>query len=510
LSARRLGTTGGASALSRPQRVAAPKTVRLDGPQVTVHIPFTPEETGRFSLSAHVQPFDDEVLEENNTAEREINVRDESLKLLFVEYEPTWEWRFVKEVFHRDPLIGWEGFRTFLRSADFKVRQTNDLFLETLIRPRSEFFGYDVILISDVPAEMLSEQFQEMVREYVGKFGGGLVFLAGPRFGPAELRDTALADMLPVVIDPTARVRDTDFELKLTPAAKQYEFMTLGATEEENTMAWNSLGTLPWYQPVARKHPLGVVLAEHPTDRCADEKTPQPIIAIRRFGKGEVVYFGFNETWRLRRKYGEKYYRQLWGQIIYRLGLGRALGNQKRFMAATDRPTYQAGDKVRLVVEAYNADFDPLSLDKLSARLVVERPDTGKVPEPVQLTIPLARDKVIFETNFPVFTAGVHRLLIRDPVNNDEVEVSFKVAPVTAERRSAVRDYALQNALAAQTGGKVYELTDMPRLVQDVADVKLVENTERRFELWNTWLVLLVGLGLMVTEWFLRKVQNLR
>ena len=50
----------------------------------------------------------------------------------------------------------------------------------------------------------------------------------------------------------------------------------------------------------------------------------------------------------------------------------------------------------------------------------------------------------------------------------------------------------------------------MPKLVQDVADVKLVENTERRFELWNTWLVLLVGLGLMVTEWFLRKVQNLR
>ena len=87
-------------------------------------------------LSLGVQAFDDEVLDENNSAEREINVRDESLKLLFVEYEPTWEWRFVKEVFHRDPLIGWEGFRTFLRSADFKVRQTNDLFLETLTAER--------------------------------------------------------------------------------------------------------------------------------------------------------------------------------------------------------------------------------------------------------------------------------------------------------------------------------------------------------------------------------------
>ncbi len=510
LYTRRLGTRAGRSAISRPERAADPKTVKLDGSQVTVSIPFTPPEVGKFDLFAKVQSYDDEVLEENNEAHRDINVRDECLKIFFVEYEPTWEWRFVKEVFHRDPLIGWEGFRTFLRSADFRVRQTNDLFVETLIRPRSEFFSYDVILVSDVPGEVLSEQFQEMLREYVGKFGGGLVFLAGPRFGPSELRGSLLADMLPVVIDPGSRIRDGDFELRLTPAARQYGFMSLGDGEQEGLMAWDNLGRLPWYQPVARKHPLGTVLAQHPTDRCSDEKTPQPIIAARRFGKGEVIYFAFNETWRLRRKYGERYYRQLWGQIIYRLGLGRALGRQKRFLAQTDRRTYQAGDKVRVIVEAYNSNYEPLHVEKLSGRLLVEKRDAREAPEPVQLTVPLARDEVIFETSFPVFTTGAHRLLIRDPVTTDEVEVSFKVAPVTAERRSAVRDYALQNALAGQTGGRSYELTGMQQIAEHVTAPRLVEKTERRFELWNTWLVLLLGLGLMLTEWLLRKLQNLR
>ena len=48
----------------------------------------------------------------------DVTIHDKALKVLFVEYEPTWEWRFVKEVFYRDKLVGREGFRTFLRSAD--------------------------------------------------------------------------------------------------------------------------------------------------------------------------------------------------------------------------------------------------------------------------------------------------------------------------------------------------------------------------------------------------------
>ena len=45
---------------------------------------------------------------------------------MFVEYEPTWEWRFIKEVFHRDPLVGMKGFRTFLYSSDPQVREKNE------------------------------------------------------------------------------------------------------------------------------------------------------------------------------------------------------------------------------------------------------------------------------------------------------------------------------------------------------------------------------------------------
>ena len=159
--------------------------------------------------------------------------------------------------------------------------------------------------------------------------------------------------------------------------------MQLGANEIENAKAWDNLGKLPWYQPVAAKHPMPDVLAEHPTDKCADGKTPQPLIAIRKYGKGEVVYLGFNETWRLRRRYGEKYYRQFWSQLIYRLGMSHALGADKRFVARLDQQQYRAEDKVTLTVEAYDENYEPLADENLPERgLVAELVDSRQERAP--------------------------------------------------------------------------------------------------------------------------------
>ncbi len=510
LTARKQGMASGLDVQGAAVAVSPAQVVPLKSSQVTCQIPFLPTASGRYVLEVKVDPFPEEVLEDNNCADREVAVRDESLKLYFVEYEPTWEWRFVKEVFHRDPLIGRRGFRTFLRSADFKVRRDNDLFVETLVRPRAEFFANDVILLSDVPGEMLSRRFQEMLEEYVKQFGGGLVVIAGPRYGIGELKNTLIADMLPVVVDPTSKPKIKDFRLQLTPGAADEDFMNLGRDEHENRVAWANLGRLPWFQPVLRRHPLATALATHPSERCVDDRERQPIIATRSCGKGEVVYLGFNEMWRLRRKYGEKYYRRFWGQLIYRLGLSRALGSQKRFDVSVERPIYQSGDRVRVLVEAYDLNFDPLDVPQLSARLVAADTLAGDAPAETALSIPLARGDFVYETTFPVYTAGRHRLLVRDPATGDEIEAAFKVASVSIERRSAARDFELQKNLAAETGGRHGELHEVPEMLKDVPSVRVRETSVHRLALWNTWVVLIAAVALMLIEWLTRKLMNLR
>jgi len=491
------------------------RSVTLTRPSTVLEFPFTPEDSGRFVFAAEVDPIDGETVVKNNRAEREVTVIDDFLRLLFVEYEPAWEWRFVKEVFHRDKLVGLRGFRTYLRSSDPIVRETNELFVPTLTLPRNEFFEYDVIFLGDMPASSLSTRFGEMVKEFVGKFGGGLVVMAGPRFGPGELAATPIGGMLPVIVDPDAQFRDDrEFETQLTPLASSFDFMRLGDSDSEDAKGWQNLGRLPWYQPVRRVEPSAtIVLAEHPRDTCVDGKTPQPLIAIRRYGRGEVIYLAHNEMWRLRRKYGEKYYRQFWGQMIHRLGLSHALGSQKRFVVRADRQQYQPDQKALITVEAFDENFEPLTGDMLDERhLTGEVWLPGRSTEALGETRPITLSEYrpgVFETKVPVSESGNYVVRVNDPVSLEPVDVYFQVSDLSVERRSATRNRSLQESIAAETGGRSCELFDAQETLSKFDPPRLSETTVEVIPLWSTWLTFGLVIGVMFAEWLLRKFANL-
>ena len=232
------------------------------------------------------------------------------------------------------------------------------MFTNELAGPRSEFFARDVLLVGDGPRELFTPEFCELTEEFVSRFGGGLVVVAGPRFGPRELADTPLAQMLPVLLGDTDRLRDrAEFQLQRTQEAALYPFMQLAESAAEDNAAWDNLGKLPWYQSVAGVHEHAQVLAEHPTDLCDDGKTRQPLIAIRPYGRGQVVYVGLNEMWRMRKRYGDRYYQRFWAQLIYRLGMSHAVGAEKQFVAEFDRLADAGGGEGGVTVEGFYGGY---------------------------------------------------------------------------------------------------------------------------------------------------------
>jgi hypothetical protein len=320
--------------------------------------------------------------------------------------------------------------------------------------------------------------------------------------------------MLPVTLDPAATARDQQaFVPRLTAQGLSYDFMQLGSADNaaENLAAWANLGKLPWYQPVAGVQDRATVLAEHPLDVCLDGR-PQPLIAIRKYGRGEVVYVAFNEMWRLRRRYGERYYRQFWSQLINRLGLSHALGAQKRFVVRTDRQQYEAEQQVIVTVEAYDENFEPLQSEpggqnQLTGELVIPGQD-GAPDATRSLAISQLRDGE-YEARIPVHSGGEYRLRVKDPVTEEFSEVHFSVTELSAERRSAVRDEALQQMIARESSGRVYDLHSVSRLAEELHVEPIVEKRYVNQPLWSTPLWFMVIVGLMLTEWFFRKMNSL-
>lgn len=484
------------------------QTVTLTDEVRELEFRYTPAEVGHFVFTAEAGPLPEERVTDNNAVVRDNYVRDYFLRLLFIEDEPSWEWRFVKEVFHRDPLVGPEGFRTFLRSADPKVRERNPLFVPVLRMPRKDLFSHDVVILSDVSADMLTAGFCEQLEEFVAQFGGGLVVLAGPRFGPGHWARSALEPMLPVQVSPQARLRDRPFALKRTPEAALTDFMQLGDTAEEDEKAWANLGSVPWYYPVERVRPLAGVLAAHPTDVCLDGKTPQPIVAIQRYGRGEVVYIGFNEWWRLRRKYRELYYRRFWGQLIHRLAMRHVLGTQKRFVVQTDHARYQTGDEVVLTVEAYDADFQPLLESRVPDRALrgTVAPDSPNATPQAERELAVTQVRPgLFQARFRVFEEGEFTVKVLDPVAEESAVTRFQVAARSVEMAAATRNRALQVELAEKSGGRSYEITEAIRLIQDLPQDRQSETRVEEVALWNSWVAFLTVTAALLAEWFIRK-----
>ncbi len=485
------------------------RDVTLESENQLLEIPFLPQIAGELELRVEASLLPGEVVTENNQSARRIQVIDDFIRLLYVAYEPTWEWRFVKEVFHRDPAVGLRGFRTYLASSDPRVRQSNPLFLPTLAQTPKDFFATDVIFLDDIPQSILTPRFCSMLEQFVRDFGGGLVVIAGPRFGPQQLLNTPLAKMLPVIIDPNARLQDQrEFKLQLSARANEFSFMQLDDDPQLNRKAWSNLEHLPWYQPVAHQHERAIVLAEHPTDTCLDGKTPQPLIAIRRYGAGEVVYLGFNETWRLRRLYGDKYYRRFWLPMIDRLGLSHALGARKRFVVRLDRTEYRIEDDAIVTVQAYDGDYQPLEPNTLDgeslAAEVIRLGDSGEALQVAPLRIGAIRPGV-FETRFPVLQEGAYRIRVKDPLTAGHSQQQFDVTGASAEMRTSVRDDTLPRQLAEQSQGFSCALHEASTLATRIKLDPYRETEEHNYAIWKTPLWFIIIVSLMLGEWGLRK-----
>jgi hypothetical protein len=399
------------------------------------------------------------------------------------------------------------GFRTVLQEADLDYVDTDKTAERLFPVSRDELFTYDVLIFGDVNPSLLSPSIMQNVYEFATVRGGGVVFIAGPRFTPLAFRDTPLAPLFPMDLD-TVRLPDPDavitdsFRPRLTPLGQASPTMLLADSPLANDKLWREgLPPLRWFATVPDLRPGVRVLAEHPT-QVGDGGRPLPIICLQFVGAGKVLFHATDETHRWRFRTGDTYFARYWIQTIRYLCRARLLASGRTAELDTDRDEYRRGETVGMRVRFLDDRLAPEADDGVT--IVVER-EAGQ-----RRSVTLRRsaaERGVFEGTAGQLPDGKYRAWIAAPTLAGQPPAKeFQIVAPPGELARTRMDTAELQAAAKVSLGKFYRFDQADKLLDDLPRGRQVriESLPPR-PIWNAPLLAGLFVLLIGAEWLLRK-----
>ena len=227
-------------------------------------------------------------------------VRRAREKILYVEGEPRYEMRFIREAVNADSSLQLVALQ---RTAENKfLRLSVDGPTELAAgfpTTRAELFRYRAIVLGSIEASFFTRDQLQMLADFVNVRGGGLLFLGGRRaFSEGGYAGTPLADVMPIQVEGAATGDSVSFLAdlvpSLTPAGMNHAVTQVSAGGTSADARWRALPAVTSVNYVRRVKPGAVTLiagtvrkdgrAGVPGARAMDYA--QPILVYQRYGRG--------------------------------------------------------------------------------------------------------------------------------------------------------------------------------------------------------------------------------
>lgn len=442
---------------------------------------------------------------------------DQPIGVLYVEGYPRWEFRYLKNMLVREKSL---KSSTLLLSADHAFAQEGQLPITRLPNSAEELKPYDVIVIGDVAAGYFSQEQLRLLAEHVAARGAGLLWIGGSNDTPRSYEGTALAGLLPMRSPSSVNRLDPSLgavTLKPTAQAEALQVFHLhaGGAGEARETAWpKALPPLAWAQNLGElKSSAEVLAASEPIAGRA-----YPLVTRLRYGAGQALYVGTDETWRWRFGRGDLYFEQFWMQLIRLLGRARLeQGAGRATLEISSRRLEQ--DQTALVsLHIRDEMLSQRELPRISVAVVRAEaeatPGKDAAVEKIELLpVPNGDEKrgqgVVYQAPWRPSVSGKLTLRLAEPALEDlNLSRSVEVVRADDELRQPAPDRAKLASLAEQTGGQVLGLDQLEQLMRIPSRPQRTPNDIRE-PLWNSYLALLLIAALLTAEWIGRKAIRL-
>ncbi len=455
-------------------------------------------EPGHHHLRFSVDAIPGEIEMRNNSRSALVEVADQSYRVLYLEGEPRWEYKFMRRA-----LSGDENLRIvsllrvspnkFYRQGIDSPEQLEDGFP----RNRRELFAYDALIIGSVEAASLSDVQLQIVHDFVSERGGSLLMLAGPNgLGNGGWGQSALADVLPARLPPSTT--NTFFRKKagvqLTPHGAAEQMLMLADGDAANHATWDALPEIADYQVTGTLKPAAITLLNASTDIGQ-----LPLLITQQFGRGRTWILASGGTWRwqMSMPVEDQSHETFWRQLLRTLVAGAP--RNVSLAASGDA----ADTRISLRAEFRDAAFEPL--DDIGVTVVVTHQDGDSWTTELE---PSADDPGVFHADIRPNVSGSWFFEAVAERNGEPVDVartSIHYESGQAEYFGFRRDAGSLMRLSESTGGRYLEVDEIDALPELLRYSRsgITETTYR--PIWDAPAVFLLLVLLKGGEWLLRR-----
>lgn len=487
---------------------------------------------GRRSLVVRVRPI--AAAPDENTRDdaqvTEVEVVDRVTEVLLIAGGPTREYQFMRNVLKRD-----ESFAVDVLLATARDGSSQDAraILDAFPQTPEELDRYDVIVAFDVDWRDFDALELARLERWVARESGGLVLVSGPVNMEGWLsspQTSVIRNLYPIELrrQPSLLVdapagREQPMPLAFTADGTDAEFLWLGDSRIASQTLWAEFpGVYACFDATEAK-PGGTVYARARREGAALAGSARdPVyLAGQFYGSGLVLAVGSGELWRLR-AIEVAAFERLTTQIVRHVSQGRLLRGSRDIRLLVDRDRYAVGSNVDLRV-VLREEADPTR----QPRCEVIRPDGDR--QPLTLVADPARPGEL-RGSFAADGEGSWRIEAALPPSPSAAGEAAAAAETVSRRivaqlpdrelKSPRLDRGSLEQLAGITGGTVRVLGSQAWRRGDSAAVVAALQDRSRHEFQSGAIdtdfkrslhlgLLAAGVGLLCTEWILRRLARL-
>ncbi len=488
------------------QLVGIEEVVLGSGTRTSAWLELPLPETGHHELTFSLEPSETDRNLANNSLTRMLEVAPRVRRILYIEGEPRWEYKFLRRALSGDPGLKLE---TLLRVSPNKYyRQGIDdpSQLEAgFPTDRETLFSYHGIIIGSIEAASFSDQQLELIRDFVAHRGGGLLMLAGRSgLGQGGWGNSALAGVLPTMLPPPEResFARQRWPVLRSPEGARSNMLQLASADEEDAELWQSLPALANYQQLGDLKPAAVTLLSVDVNG-----SPEPLMVQQPYGRGLSIALATSGTWRWQMSLPLEDYRHetFWRQLL------RTLGSEAP--EAFELSVTTEGSQLHLRAELRDESFEPLAGQPVTAMV------SGTTSSAVSLS-PVPGQLGVYQAQLPLGGDGPHFVEASSgaPVSGTQPSVQAQPgagsgsaraalfhAGQRAERVSLAQNRAGLAAISSATGGQYFTADQLSQLPQVITASSAGITRTQILPLWDAPLALLLLVLLKSTEWLLRR-----